>query len=201
MLTDRWTKRFVPSVGAVLMAVVVGCGEETSSTQLRLLDLTGRHVEPLQATHSIATVFLFTGSDCPISNRYAPEVRRLHEKFASNDMAFWLVYPDPDESLETIRKHIKEYQYHLGVLRDPQHTLVKMTGVRVTPEAAVFVRRGSGAQMVYRGRIDDRYVDFGRTRPAPTVHDLERVLDAVVEGRPIKSKTTPAVGCIIPDLK
>jgi hypothetical protein len=55
--------------------------------------------------------------------------------------------------------------------------------------------------MVYRGRIDDRYVDFGKTRPAPTNRDLERVLEAILAGKSLSSETTPAVGCFIPDLK
>src|SRR5258706_7607896 len=43
-------------------------------------------------------VCLFTRTDCPISNSYAPEMRRIHEKFSPRGVAFYLVYPDPDES-------------------------------------------------------------------------------------------------------
>jgi hypothetical protein len=165
---------------------------------LQLFDLTGRQVEPLRATDAKAIIFVFIRSDCPISNRYAPEITRLYNKFASSGVTFWLVYPDPDESVETIRQHIREYDYRLSVLRDPQHTLVKKTGVRVTPEAAVFLPAG---RMVYRGRIDDRYVAFGRARPAPTTRDLERILEAILAGEPITTKTTTAIGCFISDLR
>ncbi len=196
-----WTKRFALSVVTILVVAVVGCAKESASTELHLLDMMGREVDPLRATDAKATVFLFTRTDCPISNRYAPEVRRLYDKFAPSGVAFWLVYPDQDESVETIRKHIKEYEYPLGVLRDPQHMLVRMTGIRVTPEAVVFVARASGEKLVYRGRIDDRYVDFGKMRPTPSTHDLEQALQAILEGRPVKSQITRAVGCFIPDLR
>jgi peroxiredoxin len=162
-----------------------------------VFDLTGRPVEPLKATQAKAIVFIFTRTDCPISNRYAPEVRRLQQKFASGGITFWLVYPDPDESAETIRRHIKEYEYHLDALRDPQHRLVKMTGAQVTPEAAVFVSEKSSSRMVYRGRIDDRYVAFGKMRPSPTVRDLEQVLEAISKGKPVATRTTTAIGCFI----
>lgn len=165
---------------------------------MRLLDLSGRRVEPLRAGHAKAIVFLFTRSDCPISNRYAPEIRRLYEKFAPHGVTFWLVYPDPGESAEAIRRHLKEYEYPMGALRDPEHSLVKLTGAKVTPEAAVFMRAG---KMVYRGRIDDLYVAFGKARRAPTTHDLEQVLEAIFAGKPVTSGTTPAVGCFISDLK
>ena len=28
------------------------------------------------------TVLIFISTDCPISNRYAPEIKRLHDEFA-----------------------------------------------------------------------------------------------------------------------
>ena len=194
--TGRTTRRMVTVFLAVAVALL-RYGEAGLSTQLRLLDLEGREVDPFQQTDARATVFLFTRTDCPISNRYAPEILRLQAKFKSDNVRFWLVYPDPDESVKAIREHVKEYGYPLGVLRDPQHRLVTKTQVKVTPEVAVFV----SGRMVYRGRIDDRYVDFGKARAKPTQHDLEQALQAILEGRPVERAMTPAVGCFIPDLQ
>ncbi len=168
---------------------------------MRLLDLAGQPVDPFAEGKAKATVFLFVRADCPISNRYAPEVRRMVQKFASRGVAFKLVYVDPSEPSEEIREHMREYGYHMTALRDNEHALVKMTGAKVTPEAAVFVPDQPDARMVYRGRIDDQYVDFGKTRPAPTTHDLEDLLEAILQGRTVAAQTTRAVGCFIQDLK
>ena len=191
-------KRFPLSAAAILLVAIVVCADEPTVNNLRLPDLDGRQVEPLLANGAKAIVFIFIRTDCPLSNRYAPEVRRLHDRFAKSGVRFWLVYPDPGESGETIRNHIKEYEYRLSALRDPEHKLVKMSGAQVTPEAAVFL---PGGRIVYRGRIDDRYVAFGKARPAPTTRDLEQVLEAVLEGKQITNKTTAAIGCFIPDLR
>jgi hypothetical protein len=67
----------------------------------------------------------------------------------------------------------------------------------VTPEAAVFDARG---RVVYRGRIDDRYVDFGLDRPEPTSRDLERAIQDLLAGRSVAVPRTQAVGCILADL-
>src|SRR5262249_2279762 len=168
----------------VFMAAMV-CGNKASLTQFGLLDLEGKSVNPLADTGAKAVVFIFTRADCPISNRYAPEVRRLSASFTADRVKFWLVYPDPDTTASAIRQHLKEYDYGCDALRDPRHELVKATGASVTPEAAIFVLDGSGARMIYRGRIDDQYVAFGKHRPAPTVRDLEDVLTAVIKGETV----------------
>jgi len=163
---------------------------------VRVFGLSGELADPFQASNVVATVFIFVATDCPISNRYAPEVQRLQTEFSSKGIAFWLVYPDRDNSADTIRKHLKDYRYSIDALRDPEHSLVKRTGARVTPEAVVFDRN---REIVYRGRIDDRYVDLGQMRPAPTRKDLEEALAAVLDGKPVPVPTTRAIGCHIPD--
>src|SRR4029453_7812840 len=91
-------KRIPLSIAAILLAGVIVWADEPSMSDLRLPDLDGRQVEPLRVKDAKAIVFIFLRTDCPISNRYAPEVRRLHDKFAKIGVKFWLVYPDPGES-------------------------------------------------------------------------------------------------------
>ena len=75
--------------------------------------------------------------------------------------------------------------------------MVKATGVTVAPEAAVLDELG---RVIYRGRIDDRFVDFGKERPVPTTRDLESALQAAVAGRPVPVAETRAIGCYLADL-
>ncbi len=152
----------------------------------------------LKADQAKLVVCLFTRTDCPVSNSYAPEVRRMHERFSPRGVSFYLVYPDPDESAQVIEKHLKEYAYPFGGLRDPKHELVKLAGAKITPEAAVF---DSSGKLLYRGRIDDRYVDFGKQRLEPTVKDLEQALEAILAGKPAPAAGGPAIGCFIADVK
>lgn len=141
------------------------------------------------------TVYVFTTTDCPISNRYAPEIQRLAAKFGSK-ARFVLVYPVSTDTPEMIREHKKKFAYAIDSVRDVDQKLMKLSGATVTPEAAVM----KGSQLLYRGRIDDRYIEFGKDRPAPTKRDLELALDAAVAGKPIAVKTTQAIGCILADL-
>lgn len=162
----------------------------------RVTDVDGRRVVALSVGQG-PTVLVFTGTECPISNRHAPELRRLRERFAARGVVFHPVYADPTEPADAIRRHLRAFGYGGHALRDPGHELVRLTGATVTPEVAVFVADAGGPRLVYRGRIDDRAVDFGRTRPAPRVRDLEQVLDALVSGQAVPTRTTPATGCFI----
>ena len=151
-------------------------------------------IAPLSAAEPIR-VLVFTTTDCPISNRYAPEINRLAAKF-SDRVQFVLVYPVAADSPDVIRAHQRKFGYSLESIRDSKHELVKQTGVTVTPEVAVM----AGARMVYRGRIDDRYIALGKDRIRPTRHDLEDALTAVLANKPVAQKETPAIGCFLPDL-
>ena len=141
------------------------------------------------------TVFFFTTSDCPISNRYAPEIQRLAAAYGDN-AKFVLVYPVASDTEDVITAHRKKFGYSLEYVRDNDQKLVKRIGVTVTPEVAVM----KDDTVLYRGRIDDRYVELGRERPKPTTHDLEDALKAAIAGKPVARRQTQAVGCILTDL-
>ena len=199
LAAGSWQVRASPSVDRAGHAPESTTGARPSGAPAApegVLDLEDRPVDPLKSTKAKLTVLLFVRSDCPISNRYAPEVRRLHDVYAPKGVAWWIVYPDPDETVAAIRKHLVEYAYGPPGLRDTRHALVKSTGASVTPEAVVF----KGSTMVYRGRIDDRWADLGKMRPEPAAHDLENAIREALAGKTI-SRRTRAIGCDIPELE
>ena len=141
-----------------------------------------------------ASVLVFVAADCPISNRYAPELERLERAFAPRGVSFFLVYTEPSIDAATARRHTTDFHLTFPALLDREHTLVRHTGVEVTPEAAVLSREG---EVLYRGRIDDRWVEIGTRRPRATRHDLEAALEAVLAGEPPPPAPGRAVGCYI----
>ncbi len=161
--------------------------------------LNGGSVDALSAPAGTkAVVYIFTTTDCPVSNRYAPEVRRIVESFAPRGVVFRLVYPARTDTSAAIREHMTAFSYAgaLDALRDLDLALVRFSGATITPEAVVIV---NGA-VAYRGRIDDRVVDLGVDRTEPTVHDLSDALSAILAGEPVTHPVTRAVGCYIADL-
>jgi len=161
------------------------------------LDLDGHATNPLTADSSKVTVLVFLRSDCPVSSRYAPAIKKIANQYAVS-ARFWLVYPDKSETPQTIHKYLADYGYNLPALRDPEHVLVKQGRVQITPEVAVFDSKG---RLVYDGRIDDWYVTLGQARPAPTTHELEDAIHAAAAGKPAPKSEVRGVGCYISDLE
>jgi hypothetical protein len=96
-----------------------------------------------------------------------------------------------------IEKHLQEYGYNFSALRDPQHELVRESKVEITPEVAVF---NGKRELIYHGRIDNWYEDFGRARSQPTTHELDEAIRASVGGTPAPASLS-GVGCYISDLQ
>jgi len=160
------------------------------------VDLDGRAIDPFANSDAKAIVLIFVSTDCPIANRYAPEIQRLDAPYRPQKVAFWLVYADPTEGPQKVRKHLKEYRHQTPALRDPHHRLVDLSGAKKTPDAAVFA---PGKKRVYLGRIDDRYTDYGKSRNSASQHNLSDAIDAVLAGQPVKVAATETIGCYIPD--
>ena len=159
---------------------------------VQVSDADGHAVLPLELRGAPAVVLVFVATDCPISNGYAPELQRIMAAHRTDGLRFYLVYGDATAA--AVKVHEAAYGYACPALLDADHALMNRLGATVTPEVAIV---GEGGRLLYRGRIDDRYVDFGRQRPAATTHDLRAALAAVVAGRPVVPASTRAVGCPI----
>jgi len=161
------------------------------------LDLEGHSVDPLDAASGKVVVLVFLRTDCPVSSRYAPTIQRISKEHAG-DVSFWLVDPDKSDSAAAIRKYLSDYGYRLPVLRDPEHALVKLAHVQITPEVAVFDRN---RRLLYDGRINDWFIELGRARPAATTRELEDAIGAALVGKTVARSEVRGVGCYLSDLE
>src|ERR1700676_4325326 len=69
----------------------------STAAQASAVDLTGNPLDPLKSSQGKVVVLVFVRTDCPVSNRYAPEIQRLSAQYL-DQAAFWLVFPSKAES-------------------------------------------------------------------------------------------------------
>jgi len=191
---------------------VTGCGSDAGGSvrqmapsnttaaadAFELTDVDGKPFNLRQESKGRVHVAVFIRSDCPISNRAGPEVRELYAAFKAQGVDFYLIYVDPRESAKAIQTHLREYEYTCPALRDSKHALATATKATVTPEAVVF---DQDWKIAYRGRINNQFEDFGKSREKPTTHDLRDAIKATLAGRAVAEPVTKAIGCYIDDLK
>ena len=193
---SRAEKNKQSSIFLSLVAAAHPASPSSPAAQKTARHLDGTPADPFLAAAGRPVVLIFVRTDCPISNRYAPLIQRISSEYSAK-IGLWLVYPSRTASAEKIRQHERDYGYKLAALRDPQHALVTQAQVQVTPEAAVF---DANHHLLYHGRIDDLYQDFGRARPAATTHELDDAIQAALSGK-TPPPSTPGVGCYIADLE
>jgi hypothetical protein len=180
-----------------LMAALLVAWRAGAQTVRYGVDLNGEPVTEIVHPETRALVLIFAASDCPISNRYVPEMTDLQREFGNRGVQFWQVYPNTGETAAAIRQHRSQFGDLPDIVLDTDQTLVRMAHVTITPEAAVFVRDASELREVYHGRIDDRYLDLGSERPRVLHRDLENAITSVLGNIAVHPPGGPAVGCTI----
>lgn len=180
---------------SALAALLAGCAEPAAESPW--VDLDGASHTPLEVHDSVAHVLVFVTTDCPIANSYAPEIAAIVADHAGDPLRFFVVHVNPDVTAEIASSHAQEYQLPGPVLLDGSQRLARELGVTRTPEVAVVMQ---GGELVYRGRIDNRWGDLGRAKPRATRHDLRAALETVLAGGEVPEPRTEAVGCDLPTL-
>ena len=142
-------------------------------------------------------MLFFAASDCPISNRYIPEIERLDREFAPAGVHFWWVYPNPEDTAEVVRRHQQQFDIRGDTVLDTEQRLTAMAHATITPEVAVlFPTDHAGARSIAAASTiaTSRWV---RSAPSLTRHDLEDALRALIADRPVPPAGGPPVGCSI----
>ena len=160
-----------------------------------LTDITGK-TQYLPIPGQKATAIVFLAHDCPISNAYAPEINHIAADYSKRGVRFIIAYAESDFDAASARKHAHNYGYTVPAVLDSKYRLSHALGATVTPEVAVLAPDG---RTLYRGRIDNRFVSYGKKRAQPSQRDLRLALDAIVAGKPAPHATTTAIGCFIPE--
>jgi peroxiredoxin len=136
------------------------------------------------------TVFVFLATDCPICNRSIPDLNALAARYAGKVRFFGV----SGEGAEVVAKHDDEFRLGFPTLLDPKRELTRALRATTNPTMVVV---SPSLEVVYRGRLDDRVVDFGKERSRPRREDLRLALDEALTGKPVTIPETPSIGCSI----
>jgi len=131
-----------------------------------------------------AVVVLFLSTVCPYANYFAGHIRELADSYGPRGVLFVGVNSNNWESRQEIIDHTRERGFAFPMIKDEGHVIADRLGADRTPEAFLVDATG---RLRYRGWVKSK-------QESP---DLQRALDAVLEGRPVRRSVTKAFGCAV----
>jgi thiol-disulfide isomerase/thioredoxin len=135
---------------------------------------------------------IFVTTDCPISKRYVPALKRVMKEY-KDVSTFRFVYVDSGLSYDKAKAHHDDYNIKSQLIVDSKREIAKKYEIKAVP--TVVVKDKSDA-VLYRGRVDDSYgADY--KWHTPKQHDLRNALAAIKSGQPVPIRFTPVIGCTL----
>ena len=159
-----------------------------------LMTPAGESHSPASLVGEKGVFLLFMDPDCPVTQKYGATIRELYHTYREKGIAVAAVYPVVNAEPEKISAFAEDYRFPFTHLMDPQLEFTKAIGASITPEVFLLDAEGN---ILYQGAIDNWFYELGRYRRVITEHYLQDALKAHLQGKPIATKKTDAVGCMI----
>jgi thiol-disulfide isomerase/thioredoxin len=146
---------------------------------------------------------VFTCNHCPASELYEQRIERLYEDYRTRGVAVVAINPDnPDavrdadlgytdvgDGLADMKTRVAHRHLDYPYLYDGEaQTTAKAFGVVAMPQIFVFDR---DRRLQYEGRIDDNVRE-----PLVKSREAGEAIDALVQGRPVRTAHTNVEGCV-----
>jgi len=194
----NWLRAFGLAVASlVVIAAVCPAGDSQPSEIpparfLTALDLEGTAHRLGDGEECRGAALVFMSSECPISREFVPELNRLAASAKEQGLKFYGILFEPGLKREAAVKFQQDFKVEFPLLFDASGEVASVLQPTHVPEAFVL---NTASQVVYRGRIDNRYGDLGKKRPEPTTRDLADAIAAVASGNAVAEAKTKPIGC------
>jgi peroxiredoxin len=164
-----------------------------TATDFKLKNVDGKTVSLADYSSAKGFIIAFDCNTCPMSKAYNDRIIALNKKYAPQGFPLIAINPNSPEissgdSFEEMVKYAKKHNYDFPYLYDESQAIVKAFGATNTPHVFVL---NKDFKVVYIGAIDDN----PRNGDKAQHHYVEEAVDAVLNGKPVETTKTKAVGC------
>ena len=187
-------KPWLPGVLALCLFLPGGANAQTGSSapgigalvpDFEVTSLAGERVSLQSALgEHRAVVVIFLSTVCPYAKYFAGHLRELQDAYGRRGVLLIGIYSNHWESREEVGEDVRERGFAFAVAKDEDRTIADRLGAARTPEAFLV---DSAGRLRYRGWVKSK-------QESP---DLQRALDAVLDGRQVARPVTKAFGCAV----
>jgi peroxiredoxin len=173
------------------MAFTLQIGEKAPEFQVPATD--GRTYRLADFADAKALVVFFTCNHCPFVKGSDEVTRATVERFRPQGVAFIGInanseHTHPEDDFPHMVERMKQHRFPWVYARDQSQDVARAYGALRTPHFYVFDRE---RKLVYTGRG----VDNPKNTAEMAVNDLDRALEDVLAGKPVRRPMTNPIGC------
>lgn len=173
-----------------------GVGDTVADFKLKNVD--GKMVALSDYSKSEGVIVIFDCNTCPYSKAYNDRIIALNKKYASKGFPVITINAnDPKisagDSFEEMADQAKRKKYDFPYLVDESQNVARAFGATNTPHVFVLNNDEKTFKVAYIGAIDDN----SRDASAVSKRYVEDAVNALLEGKPVPSTKTKAIGCTI----
>jgi peroxiredoxin len=167
-----------------------------NAIDFRLKNVDGKMVSMADYKNAKGFIVIFDCNTCPYSKAYNSRIIALNKKYASLQFPVIAINAnDPQlssgDSFDEMVREAKRKGYDFPYLVDESQAIAKAYGATNTPHVFVLARKGGDLKVAYIGTIDNN----ARDESAATKKYVEAAVDALLDGKPVTTTRTRAVGC------
>lgn len=141
-----------------------------------------------------ASIIVFFDIECPICQKYTKLLKEINQKYDSQGVKVYLVYPHKSIDKAAFKTFKKEYQFDLPIYFDNKRKLLHQLKGSVTPEAFLLNNQG---KIIYHGAIDNWFYSLGKNRAQATENYLLEAIEALQKGEDVKIAYHEPIGCAL----
>lgn len=173
------------------MAFTLQLGEKAPDFKLPATD--GKTYSLSDFAKAKALVVFFTCNHCPYVLGSDEVTRATVERFQGRGVAFIGINSNsenthPEDDFARMVERMTQHRFPWVYARDKSQDVARAYGALRTPHFYVF---DQARRLVYTGRG----VDNPRNTSAMTVNNLDRALEELLAGRPVRTPMTNPIGC------
>lgn len=184
----------------VMAAAPMKNGYEVGDTvaDFRLKNTDEKIVALSDFRNSKGVIVIFDCNTCPYSKAYNGRIIALNDKYAPMGYPVIAINPnDPaqssGDSFEANVEQARQKGYRFPYLTDEPQVVTRAFGATNTPHVFVLQRAGNEFKVAYIGAIDDS----ARDQSAIRHKYVEDAVDALLQGKPVPTAKTKAIGCSV----
>lgn len=146
-----------------------------------------------QASDSI-TAYIFLLDECVICQSYTNTLNELYAEYGE-EVSFIGVFPNFSSKPAKIEQWKTMHKIKFPTRTDYFKDLSRKLGAEIMPQIVLF--NETTEEILYNGRIDDKFARIGKQRRVITTHEFADALEAIRNESSISIKVTQPIGCFI----